>query len=308
MEFMTVDQINEKLILLTRNERKITNEILNHIILFQKVGGYLKLGYSSMHQYLTRALGYSDDMSYRRLKAAQLMQEVPEIEDKLKSGELNLTQAVLVQKSVETAQKENGTKVTKEKKEKLIKAIKKVNNYETKSILASELNLIPQSEDRVLPQSNNTVRVELNLTKEQYEKLKLVQSLLSHKIPDQNLASVLDYLMNQEVNKNSFTKNSMTRGFSVVQKNDEPLPKKTRYIPITVKQELFKRAQGYCEFVGKDGVRCQSRYKLQIDHFKIPFSQGGKNSTENCKILCTNHNLHRASLAGIGFERITTFK
>lgn len=261
-----------------------------------------------MNQYLTRALGYSDDMSYRRLKAAQLMQELPEVEDKLKSGELNLTQAALVQKSVEAAQKESGTKVTKEKKEKLIKAIKKVNNYETKSILASELDLKPQLEERTFPQSNHTVRVELNLTKEQYEKLKLVQSLLSHKIPDQNLASVLDYLMNQEVNKNSFTKNSMTWSFSVDQKNDELLPKKTRYIPIAVKQELFKRAQGSCEFVGKDGVRCQSRYRLQVDHFKTPFSQGGTNSIENCKMLCANHNLHRASLAGIGFERITTFK
>lgn len=44
MEFMTVDQINVKLISLVRNERKLTEEILNHIILFQKCCGYLKLG------------------------------------------------------------------------------------------------------------------------------------------------------------------------------------------------------------------------------------------------------------------------
>ena len=53
MEFMTVDQINIKLISLVRNERKLTEEILNHIILFQKCGGYLKLGCSTMHQYMT---------------------------------------------------------------------------------------------------------------------------------------------------------------------------------------------------------------------------------------------------------------
>ena len=55
MEFMTVEQINERLVVLVRNERKITDEILNHIILFKKCGGYLKLGYSNMHEYMTRA-------------------------------------------------------------------------------------------------------------------------------------------------------------------------------------------------------------------------------------------------------------
>ncbi len=94
----------------------------------------------------------------------------------------------------------------------------------------------------------------------------------------------------------------MTRGFSVDQKNDDQRPKKTRYIPIAVKQELFKRAQGSCEFIGRDGVRGQSRYKLQIDYFEVPFSQGGANSIDNCKLLCSSHNLHRASLAGIGIE------
>ena len=90
MEFMTVDQINVKLIALIRNERKLTEEILNHIILFQKCSGYLKLGYSTMHQYMTRTLGYSDDQAYRRLKAAKLLQDVPEVADQLKSGEINL--------------------------------------------------------------------------------------------------------------------------------------------------------------------------------------------------------------------------
>ncbi len=70
---------------------------------------------------------------------------------------------------------------------------------------------------------------------------------------------------------------------------------------------LFKRSRGCCEFIGKDNVRCQSRYKLQIDHFEIHFSQGGANSIENCKLLCSNHNLHGASLAGIGFEMTLKF-
>ena len=148
-------------------------------------------------------------------------------------------------------------------------------NFETKSILASELDLTPKLNDKVSPQSNNTVSVELNLTQEQYEKLKLVQSLLSHKIPDQNLASVIELLLDQSLNKNSFTKDRITRSFrltsrKVNQRKTEPNQK--RYVPLSVKRALFKRSNGCCEFVSKEGVHCQSRYKLQIDYFEVPFS------------------------------------
>ena len=124
------------------------------------------------------------------------------------------------------------------------------------------------------------------------------------------MRSYIELLLDQSLNKNSFTKDHMTRGFmlnssKVNQRKTEPNQK--RYIPTSVKRALFKRSNGCCEFIGKNGVRCQSRYKLQIDHFEVPFSQGGENSIENCKLLCSSHNLHRASLAGIGFETTSKF-
>lgn len=327
MEFMTVEQINEKLIVLVRNERKITDEILNHIILFKKCGGYLKLGYSNMHEYMTRALGYSDDQTYRRLKAATLMEDIPEVAGQLKEGHLNLSQAAKIQKAFEASQKETGEKVTKDKKGEILKSVEGASNFETKDILAKELDLKPKEIEKAKPQSNNTVRLEINLTQEQFEKLQAIKSLLSHQVPDQKTGEVLEVLFDQFLNKNSFTKSksaessvkkSITECFMETKVKAEnkgnPIKKAharkvnlSHYIPVSVKHELFKRARGYCEFVGTDGVRCQSRYKLQVDHFVTPFSQGGENSIENCKIVCASHNAHRASVVGIGFETTTEF-
>ncbi len=320
MEFMTIHQLNEKLIMLTRNERKLTGEILNHIILFQKCGGYLKLGYSSMHEYLTRSLGYSDDQAYRRLKAARLMQDVPEVADQLKEGVLNLSQAAAVQKVIETSQKETGKKVTEVKKKEIIKAVEKASNFNTKAIVASSLNLKPKENERATPQSNDTVRLEINLTREQFDKLQSIKSLLSHQIPDQNTGKILELLFDQFLNKNTFTKsNSMTKSFmdcqkyaedSDVESNDDIKTKKAthnRYIPVEVKKALFKKAQGCCEFVNEKGVRCRSRYKLQVDHYLTPFSQGGDHSLINLRIHCSAHNAFRASLSGIGYENTTMF-
>lgn len=318
MEFMTVEQINDKLIVLVRNERKITDEILNHIILFKKCGGYLRLGYSNMHEYMTRALGYSDDQTYRRLKAATLMEDLPEVASQLKGGHLNLSQAAEMQKAIETAQKETGEKVSKEKKKSLIKSIEGTRNFETKDILAKELDLKPKEIEKATPQSNSTIRLEINLTQEQYEKLKIIKSLLSHQVPDQKMGGVLEILFDQYLSKNSFTKSQstdstvkkpMTARFmeAKIKNNTKSNAKVSRYIPLAVKQVLFKRARGYCEFVSSDGVRCRSQYRLQVDHFVTPFSQGGDHSEENCKLICSNHNLHRASVGGIGFETTTKF-
>ena len=129
MEFMTVKEINIQLIHLVKNERKLTQEILNHINLFEKCAGHLSLGYSSMHQYLTRELGYSDDQAFRRLKAARLLNHVPEVADKLRTGSLNLSQAAQAQRAFEIAERETGKPVTVESKKNILNSLANANNF-----------------------------------------------------------------------------------------------------------------------------------------------------------------------------------
>ena len=153
-QFMTFIQINEKLIGLVKNERQLTQEILNHILLFQKCNGHLKLGYSSMHQYLTRGLGYSDDQAYRRLKAARLLNEFPEVANQFQTAKLNLSQMAEVQKAFETSERETQIPIKKEIKTALIANLEKASNFQTKSILSTELKLKPKTEEKINPQSD----------------------------------------------------------------------------------------------------------------------------------------------------------
>ena len=59
MNFKTADQINQHLIQFTRTERNLTHEILAHIHLFDKISGFLKLGYPTLYSYLKGELRYS---------------------------------------------------------------------------------------------------------------------------------------------------------------------------------------------------------------------------------------------------------
>ena len=64
-----------------------------------------------------------------------------------------------------------------------------------------------------------------------------------------------------------------------------------------------RERDGYrCVYVGLDGVRCQTRTCLEIDHCQ-PFGMGGKTEIGNLRTLCQARNALQARQA-YGAERI----
>jgi hypothetical protein len=68
---------------------------------------------------------------------------------------------------------------------------------------------------------------------------------------------------------------------------------KSRYIPASLKREVWKRDQGKCTYKSPDGKRCESRFALEIDH-KTPWSLGGRTELGNLRLLCRAHNRQQA--------------
>src|SRR4051794_3851889 len=79
-------------------ERKITLEVLHHLREIFRRRLFALRGFNSIFEYATKELGYSDASAQRRLAAMRLLTEIPEAEDKIKSGELTLTNAAQAQK------------------------------------------------------------------------------------------------------------------------------------------------------------------------------------------------------------------
>lgn len=115
-----------------------------------------------------------------------------------------------------------------------------------------------------------------------------VEKIVTENVKDENLL---------EVKKTPLAgKNS-----DEVATNSEALPdlpewgfsKDRIYISVSMQRHLWRRAQGRCEFTSKDGNRCTSCYRLEIDH-KIPLYLGGTNEVSNLHYVYKSHNLYLA--------------
>ncbi len=69
--------------------------------------------------------------------------------------------------------------------------------------------------------------------------------------------------------------------------------RRSRYIPATVKREVWCRDGGRCSYVDPhSGRRCGSRFLLELDHI-VPFALGGSAEPGNLRVLCAAHNRFR---------------
>ena len=71
--------------------------------------------------------------------------------------------------------------------------------------------------------------------------------------------------------------------------------KRSRYIPVKIKNTVFQRAHHQCEFTTPNNKRCESKHFLEIDH-KHPYSHGGGNEIQNLQLLCRQHNQRKAEI------------
>ncbi len=73
----------------------------------------------------------------------------------------------------------------------------------------------------------------------------------------------------------------------------EPSPRRSRYIPSSLRERLLERASYQCEYRGLAGVRCTERTGLEIDHIE-PYAKEGATGETNLRVLCRGHNLFLA--------------
>jgi 5-methylcytosine-specific restriction endonuclease McrA len=138
------------------------------------------------------------------------------------------------------------------------------------------------------------------------EDLESLKSLLAHKIPDGDLAAVLHEAIRCGIEKHAKRKGAVAPARKANRAVPSANQKATASIPAEVRREVWRRDGGRCAFVAADGRRCNSQWKLELDHIR-PVALGGTSAVDDLRVACRSHNLLYAERA-FGREHMDRFR
>jgi hypothetical protein len=328
LQILSNQSLHENLLSLASEERRITLEVLHHLREVESRRLFATRGHSSLFEYVTRELGYSESSALRRIAAMRLLrdmpkQDLPDLEAKIESGELKVSQLSQVHSFIRQ-EKKSGKVYGEEQKRELLSEVAGKSARETEKVLA-ERNPEFTHREKVRALTSELTQITFTVDEALLENLKRIRDLFAHELPVNATHADLVRWMSEKMLKVHEKRTEGKPEKKTVKKEIQPknqsqsapptseveASKKTpspetsaspkasvnphsRYIPVEVKREVWARDQGRCVYVSTETGRvCESTHRLQVDH-RVPFAHGGHSTAENLRILCHAHNQSEA--------------
>lgn len=251
---------------LVTREREVTSMILHHLREIEVRKAYSDLGFSSLFDYCVRELGYSEPAASRRVNASRLIKDFPDLEEKINSGALTLTNMAEASKFF----RDEGI-VTKNEKKEILSSIENQTKKECEKTLALFSN------------KEAVKKMCITVEEDTFKLFCELKGILAHRNFNDNQLMKHVFHVAREVIEN--------KRFGLNSKATPPAESTLRYIPASVKKEVYKRDLGKCQ-------KCGGMYKIEFDHL-LPHALGGKTSVENLRLLCFSCNQRKRIEAGL---------
>ncbi len=317
-------EILSQLKILVQNERNLLTQVLHHLREVEKRRLFSELRYSSLFDYAINELKYSESQAHRRISAMRLLKELPQVEDKIQSGTLNLSNLCQAQTYFKNSDKKSKTdnRPTLSHKEK----IGVLEQLENKSAREGEKLLLSLQSDHTLPPEKlrkvtaDHTEVRFVMNEELRKNLEQVRTLLGLKglgLSFAELANEMALMSAQFLKQKTFgkkriefagrpqktfstsqdcltlsatlpstSKANAQNGGDVLVDFEIDKGKRTNYISQSLKFQVWERDKGKCTL-------CSGTRNLNYDHIH-PKVLGGENTLENLRLLCFHCNQRRA--------------
>lgn len=333
-EIKSIQQLSDDALLsrtkaLAHTERETTLKLLHHLREVNRRKLFAVAAYGSLSLYLQKELGYSEQAASRRISAMHLLNELPEIEAKVESGELSMS--VLVQANTFFIQEEKlEHPLARDEKREIVESLTSKTTREVARTLMSRTDT-PELHysERVRAVTQTHSELKMLVTEETISGLQTLKDLLAHKHPNLSYGELIAEIAKvalkelnparapkrkvsapapelkatrgpaQIVDRAVIIKHSITKVPSVL-----PAPEvasKRKAIPASVEREVFQRDGTACTYRdGKSGRVCGSPYMLELHHLK-PWAKGGADTADNLTVRCFHHN-QRHAIEDFGFR------
>ena len=330
---------------LVRADRTLGARLLIHLGEVDARSLYREYAYPSMFAYCVEELHMSEAEAYLRIQAARLGRQFPLVLQLFAQGSLHLTAIKLLAPHLTSDNHVQLLERASGKNKREIELL--VAELAPKADVPSSLRKLPEVKHstptaragqapmaRVVPiaapaahtaqapfalevqrpaASSTTPlspgRYKLQLTAGQalHDKLEQLKDLLRHRVPDGDLATIVelavDLLVDKTLKQRLAHSQTPKKARAIKLGLQHRRKFNSRYLPRAVVREVHQRDAGQCTFVSADGKRCSERGFLELHH-DIPYARGGKTTAENLRLVCRSHNaLFAERDFGAGFMR-----
>jgi hypothetical protein len=293
-----------RMAVLVMHERAGTADVIEHLVEVDRRDLYLAQACSSLTAYCRERLGYSEDEASKRVRVARAVRAIPEMLDELRAGRIHLTGLFVVSHYATAA---NAGELLAEARGKTRRELERVLAARfPKADVAEKIapqvaggavpvgsgDLFQSKSGRMEALSARSFAVQFTASVELHGKIERARELLSHSIPDGDLARVIERAMDALI-----AQEERRRMGAGQPRKRRALREGSRHVPVEIARQVWERDGGQCTFVDGEGRRCSERRFTTIEH-RFPFALGGTSlDVDNLCLLCGAHNHYTARQA-----------
>lgn len=233
---MNLKHLSDKILIaetkrLVQKEREVITHVLHHLKEIERRKLFSDYGYPSMAAYAIKELHYSESSAMKRLRAARMLADIPEIEEKINDGSLTLTG---LSQAVGFFNKE-AIKDVEEKKDVLEKIIG-LTTRETEKTLFEMGTEQPLPRESAKPVSATFTQVKMNICDETLKLMENARNILGeYKFCDSYMEKLTKEAL-ENINRKKFKLTDKGR----VTETDGRTPTNSQ------KRDLYKESEGVC--------------------------------------------------------------
>jgi hypothetical protein len=314
---------------LAAHERQATAALIRSLMELDARRLYLAAGYSSLFTYCTQVLHLSEHAALSRIEVARAGRRQPMLVEAIDEGAINVTCARLLaphltDQNCQTVIAAARHKTKREVEEIIVRlrphppvpsTVRKLPAPQaSRSVMPSirtpaapapakpqavRLDTVPATpaawspptqRPAVTPLAPERYKVQFTISSETRDKLRRVQDLLRHSVPNGDPAAIFDRALSALLKDLERTRLAATAKPRV----SPGCAPGSRAVPAAVRRAVWKRDGGRCAFIGSQG-RCAEHGFLELHHV-VPFAAGGTATVENIQLRCCAHNRYESFL------------